>query len=88
MTVSGTIVPDVTGTYNLQGQHQGEPYWTDPVSGYSIFKSTAEACHYIAVSFPDDPDPPDAWWTSDLLRPDCTYTPVDPATGVATVTRN
>jgi hypothetical protein len=52
VTVTGTLTPDVTGTYTYVGSYRGVPYWKHNTLNYWVRSSSAETTFVVVDSAP------------------------------------
>ncbi len=81
--MTGTLDPDIKGTYNYAGEYSGKPYYYGGTVPYYLFWDGGINWRMDAVL--GDAEPPT--WSRTDIDIEGEYTPVAPATGTATVTQ-
>lgn len=85
LTVSGTLNPDARGEYTETGTYGGQPAYHGGNIGYWIWFYEPAGVWYLSFDKEDQ-----TGWLGDLqsANPVGIYAPLDPATGIATVTNS
>ena len=82
LEVTGTLTPDVAGTYYLHGTNDGQPTWKLAAMDWWLFYSGTYAKWYITDQVGQFTSP---WWVR-VAGPAGAYEPHNGATGTATAT--
>lgn len=83
--VTGTVSPNCTGGYHVQGTHDGEPVYRRHPTGFWLWYFTGTD-HWVLSVDPPNGMPDNCW----RRQPDIegAYTPIGTNTGTPTVTIN
>ena len=83
-SVTGTLSPDATGTYEYAQDYNGKGAYARTANPWYLFWHTGLGIWYLDAALGDIEQP--NWYRNDP-SPEGVYTPVGTATGTATVTR-